>query len=130
MTVLIIVKIRALAREWRLCYNGLRGSIDRWFYHILAVFILITAESVESQTIPGPVLGGVSMLLYGLIASSGLRTLVEEGVDYKDKRNLTISSVVMVIGIGGGVLQFTVGSDFVFSLGGVALATVVGIVLN
>ena len=82
------------------------------------------------QTIPGPVLGGVSMLLYGLIASSGLRTLVEEGVDYKDKRNLTISSVVMVIGIGGGILQFTVGSDFVFSLGGVALSTVVGIVLN
>jgi len=82
------------------------------------------------QTIPGPVLGGVSMLLYGLIASSGLRTLVEEGVDYKDKRNLTISSVIMVIGIGGGILQFTVGSDFVFSLGGVALSTVVGIVLN
>ncbi|MBP3709051.1 MAG: uracil permease [Treponema sp.] len=82
------------------------------------------------QTIPGPVLGGISMLLYGLIASSGLRTLVEEGVDYQDKRNLTISSVIMVIGIGGGMLQFAVGSDFVFSLGGVALSTVVGIVLN
>ena len=82
------------------------------------------------QTIPGPVLGGISMLLYGLIASSGLRTLVEEGVDYQDKRNLTISSVIMVIGIGGGMLQFAVGKDFVFSLGGVALATVVGIVLN
>ena len=82
------------------------------------------------QTIPGPVLGGISMLLYGLIASSGLRTLVEEGVDYQDKRNLTISSVIMVIGIGGGILQFTVGKDFMFSLGGVALATVIGIFLN
>ena len=82
------------------------------------------------QTIPGPVLGGVSMLLYGLIASSGLRTIVESGVDYKDKRNLTISSVIMVIGIGGGVLQFHIGKEFVFSLGGVALATVIGIVLN
>ena len=82
------------------------------------------------QTIPGPVMGGISMLLYGLIASSGLRTIVESGVDYKDKRNLTISSVIMVIGIGGGILQFNIGADFHFALGGVALATVVGIVLN
>lgn len=82
------------------------------------------------QTIPGPVLGGISMLLYGLIASSGLRTIVESGVDYKDKRNLTISSVILVIGIGGGMLQFSIGSEFTFSLGGVALATVVGILLN
>ncbi len=82
------------------------------------------------QTIPGPVLGGISMLLYGLIASSGLRTLVEEGVDYQDKRNLTISSVIMVIGIGGGILQFSIGKEFSFSLGGVALATIVGIFLN
>ncbi len=82
------------------------------------------------QTIPGPVMGGISMLLYGLIASSGLRTIVESGVDYKDNRNLTISSVILVIGIGGGLLEFHVGKDFVFSLGGVALATVVGILLN
>jgi uracil permease len=82
------------------------------------------------QTIPTPVLGGICTLLYGLIASSGLRTIVESGVDYQNKRNLTISSVIMVIGIGGGVLQFNVGSGFQFSLGGVALATVVGIILN
>lgn len=82
------------------------------------------------QTIPAPVMGGISMLLYGLIASSGLRTIVESGVDYKDKRNLTISSVIMVIGIGGGLLQFNIGKEFNFMLGGVALATVVGIILN
>lgn len=81
------------------------------------------------QTIPTPVLGGICTLLYGLIASSGLRTLVDAGVDYQEKRNLTISSVIMVIGIGGGVLQFMV-KNFKFSLGGVALATVVGILLN
>ncbi len=81
------------------------------------------------QTIPTPVLGGICTLLYGLIASSGLRTLVDAGVDYQEKRNLTISSVIMVIGIGGGVLQFMIGS-FKFSLGGVAFATVVGILLN
>ena len=82
------------------------------------------------QTIPGPVMGGISMLLYGLIASSGLRTIVESGVDYKNKRNLTISSVILVIGIGGGMLQFMIGEQFTFRLGGVALATVVGILLN
>jgi len=82
------------------------------------------------QTIPTPVLGGICTLLYGLIASSGLRTIVESGVDYQNKRNLTISSVIMVIGIGGGMLQFTIGNGFQFSLGGVAFATIVGILLN
>jgi uracil permease len=82
------------------------------------------------QTIPSPVLGGISMLLFGVIASSGLRTLVESGVDYKDKRNLTISSVILVIGIGGGRLAFSITGDFQFELAGIALATVVGIILN
>lgn len=82
------------------------------------------------QTIPAPVMGGISMLLYGLIASSGLRTIVESGVDYQDKRNLAISSVILVIGIGGGMLGFSIGDTFEFSLNGVALATVVGILLN
>lgn len=82
------------------------------------------------QTIPNPVLGGISMLLFGTIASSGLRTLVDSGVDYENKRNLTISSVILVIGIGGGVITFAIGENMQFSLGGVALATLVGILLN
>ena len=82
------------------------------------------------HTIPSPVLGGISMLFFGIIASSGLRTLVESGVDYQDKRNLTISSVILTIGIGGGMLQFALGGSLTFSLGSVALATLVGIVLN
>ncbi|MBQ0004173.1 MAG: uracil permease [Treponema sp.] len=82
------------------------------------------------STIPTPVLGGICTLLYGLIASSGLRTIVDAGVDYQDKRNLTISSVILVLGIGGATLSFMVGQNFKFVLGGVALATVVGIILN
>ncbi|MHB9295048.1 uracil permease [Pillotina sp. SPG140] len=82
------------------------------------------------QTIPTPVMGGISMLLFGIIASSGLRTIVESGVDYKDKRNLSISSVIFVIGIGGGKLAFNITNDVHFELAGVALATVVGIILN
>jgi len=82
------------------------------------------------QTIPTPVLGGVSILLFGIIASSGLRTIVEAGVDYKDKRNLIITSVILVVGIGGGKLAFNFTQDLHFELAGIALATVVGIILN
>ena len=82
------------------------------------------------QTIPGPVLGGISMLLYGFIAANGLRTMAEAGIDYKSNRNLIIPSVILAIAIGGAMLQFNVGGSFEFSLGGVALASVAGIILN
>src|SRR5690606_29504618 len=51
-------------------------------------------------SIPTPVMGGVSILLFGLIASSGLRMLVDSGIDYSHSRNLILSSVVLVLGIG------------------------------
>lgn len=97
---------------------------------IAVVLSLFPKFGALIQTIPSPVLGGISMLLFGIIASSGLRTLVDSGVDYQDKRNLTISSIILVIGIGGGMLQFTVGKNLQFSLGAVALSTLVGILLN
>ncbi|MDR0999055.1 MAG: NCS2 family nucleobase:cation symporter, partial [Treponema sp.] len=98
---------------------------------LIAVFLsLFRKFGALIQTIPTPVLGGISMLLFGIIASSGLRTIVESGVDYKDKRNLTISSVIFVIGIGGGRLAFAITENVHFELAGVALATVVGITLN
>jgi uracil permease len=98
---------------------------------VMAVFLSFFRKfGALIQTIPTPVLGGISMLLFGIIASSGLRTIVESGVDYKDKRNLTISSVIFVIGIGGGRLAFAITENVRFELAGVALATVVGIVLN
>jgi uracil permease len=98
---------------------------------VIAVFLSFFRKfGALIQTIPTPVLGGISMLLFGIIASSGLRTIVESGVDYKDKRNLTISSVIFVIGIGGGRLAFAITENVRFELAGVALATVVGITLN
>ncbi len=98
---------------------------------VIAVLLsFVTKVGAIIQTIPTPVMGGISMLLFGIIASSGLRTIVESGVDFKCKRNLTISSVIMVIGIGGGKLAFAVGDGLTFQLAGVALATLVGILLN
>ena len=78
------------------------------------------------STIPTPVMGGVSILLFGIIASSGLRMLVENKVDVSRKRNLIISSVILVIGIGGAAIHI----GKVFSLEGMALASIIGVVLN
>lgn len=82
------------------------------------------------RTIPLPVMGGVAMMLFGIIASAGIRTLVEAKVDYTCKRNLTISSIILVVGIGGGKIMFDIGDGLTFQLGGVALATLIGIILN
>jgi uracil permease len=77
-------------------------------------------------TIPTAVLGGISILLFGIIASSGLRMLVDNNIDFGDKRNLVISSIILVIGIGGAKLHFT----DTFEVGGMALAAIVGVLLN
>lgn len=77
------------------------------------------------HSIPNPVIGGISIVLFGVIAASGLRILIENKIDLDNKRNLIISSVILIIGIGGFLLQF--GN---FSLSGMALATVIGIILN
>ncbi|MFV9509961.1 uracil permease [Tepidibacillus sp. LV47] len=79
------------------------------------------------STIPTPVMGGVSILLFGIIASAGLRMLVENGIDYSDKRNLVISSVIMVIGVGNAALHL---KGIHIDIEGMALATIVGVILN
>lgn len=78
------------------------------------------------RSIPGPVMGGISMMLFGVIAASGLRTLIENQVDLGKTRNLLIASVILVLGVGNATLNLG-GS---ITLSGMALATLVGIVLN
>jgi uracil permease len=97
---------------------------------IAIVLSFIQKVGAIIQTIPTPVMGGISMMLFGIIASAGIRTVVESGVDYSCKRNLTISSVILVIGIGGGMIMFPISDALTFELGGVALATFTGIILN
>ncbi len=77
-------------------------------------------------TIPTAVLGGISILLFGIIASSGLRMLVDHKIDFGQQRNLVIASVILVIGIGGATIEF---SD-TFKIEGMALAAIVGVLLN
>ena len=77
------------------------------------------------QSIPTPVMGGVSMLLFGVIAASGLRILVERKVDYSKPANLMLTAIVM--GLGVSTASITIGS---ITLKGMALATVVAILLS
>src|SRR5699024_3811945 len=76
-----------------------------------------------------PVMGGVSILLFGIIASSGLRMLVENKIDFGNNRNLIIASVILVLGIGKAHLDFT-GIGIHLNIEGMALAATVGILLN
>lgn len=78
------------------------------------------------RTIPDPVIGGISIILFGMIASVGARTVVENQVDFKVSRNLIIASVILIIGIGGAVLKIWGNIQF----GGMGLAAIIGIILN
>lgn len=77
------------------------------------------------QSMPVPVMGGISLLLFGVIAASGVRMLVEEKVDYSKASNLILTSVVLIVGISGAFLK--IGH---VQLKGMALATVVGMILS
>lgn len=93
---------------------------------ILAVALGFVGKiSAVILSIPNPVISGISFVLFGVIAASGLKILIENKVDFDKKKNLIIASVILVVGIGGLVLE--VGT---FTLSAMALATVLGIALN
>ncbi|HRZ12936.1 MAG TPA: uracil-xanthine permease family protein [Kiritimatiellia bacterium] len=77
------------------------------------------------RTIPSPVMGGIMVLLFGMIAAIGAGTLVKAQLDMSKPRNLVIASVILVVGIGD--LQVSCGR---FAMGGIGLAGIVGILLN
>lgn len=93
---------------------------------IAVILSFITPVQAVIMSIPAPVLGGMSLLLYGVIASNGLRVLIDNQVDFNEQRNLVIAAVMMVIGLGGAVVPLTE----LANLSGTALAAVVGVVLN
>lgn len=77
------------------------------------------------QTIPGAVMGGVSILLFGVIASSGVRVLINNQIDFGRQRNLIIGAVILIVGIGG--LTINIGK---ITLSGMALAAIIGVILH
>ena len=102
-----------------------------WYAGAFAFVIggFVPKVSAVISSIPTPVMGGISLLLFGLIASSGLRLLVKSGIDYSHSRNLIMSSVVLTIGIGMETGGFTIPFGD-YSIPGMALATFIGIILN
>jgi uracil permease len=92
---------------------------------IAIVMSFIPKIGMLIHTIPVPVMGGICILLFGIIGSQGVRMLVEAGIDFSQKRNLIIASVILVIGIGGA--HITIGG---VQFSEMPLATYVGILLN
>ncbi|MCZ0717530.1 NCS2 family nucleobase:cation symporter [Aerococcus sp. YH-aer221] len=93
---------------------------------IIAMFLACFGKfTALITTIPNAVLGGMSILLYGVIASNGLKVLIERQVDFNQVRNLIITSAMLVLGLGGAVLDIGV-----VTFSGTALAAMTGIILN
>jgi uracil permease len=116
------IGVMAITRVYSVWVIGVAAVIA-----ILLSFIGPVAVVIENM--PMPVMGGVSILLFGIIASSGFRIFVEDKIDFGKKRNLIITSVIIVLGVGGASINFMMNGSSV-QISGIALATVVGIILN
>ena len=93
---------------------------------VIAIILSFVGKLAAAiQSIPVPVMGGVSLLLFGVIASSGIRMLVESKVDYNKPSNLILTSVILILGVSNA--HITLGS---VTLKGMALSTVVAIILS
>jgi uracil permease len=93
---------------------------------VIAILLSFSGTfSAIVSNIPAPVMGGVSLLLFGVIAASGLRIFVEQKVDFAKPTNMLLATVVLVVGISGATLTWGA-----VTLKGMALATIIGIILS
>lgn len=114
--------VLALTRVW-----------DPLVMRIAAVFAIVlglfTKLGALISTIPTAIIGGISIILFGMIAAIGVRTVVENQVDFTKTRNLIIAAVILVLGLGGAMFPVNIG-QFSLNIEGMALAAIVGIILN
>jgi uracil permease len=114
--------VLALTRVW-----------DPVVMRIAAVFAivlgLVPKLGAIISSIPGAIIGGISIILFGMIAAVGARTLVENKVDLTKSRNLIIAATIVVLGLGGAVLPINIGA-LALNVEGMALAAIIGIILN
>ena len=108
---------------------GMTKVASVWVIGLAAIFAILLGFlgkfTALISTIPNPVLGGVSLLLYGFIAVNGLKVLIENRVDFSKSRNVIIASSMLVLGLGGAALTFGT-----VTVSGMSLAAVVGVILN
>ena len=112
---------------------GMTKVASVWVIGLAAIIAIIIGFlgklSAIFSTIPNPVLGGVSLLLYGFIAVNGLKVLVKNQINFENIRNVIIASTMLVLGLGGAILTLESG-DISISITGMSLAAIVGILLN
>lgn len=96
---------------------------------IAIIFGFLGKLTAVISSIPNPVLGGVSILLYGFISVNGLKTLVDNHIDFSNTKNVIVASTMLVLGLGGAAVSF-ITKNMSVTLSGMSLAAIVGILLN
>ncbi len=97
---------------------------------IIAIIFAFSGHLTALLTaIPAPVLGGISVLLYGFICVNGLKILIQNQVDFNNTKNVVVVATMLVLGLGGATLALAYG-DLSLAMSGMSLAAIVGIVLN
>lgn len=108
---------------------ALTGAYNPLIMRIAATFAIflsfIPKFTAIISTIPMPVIGGISMLLFGMIASIGVKNMIDAKLDFTNSKIIIVSSVMLVIGLGGAVFEFGK-----FRIEGLGLAAIIGILLN
>ena len=112
---------------------GMTKVASVWVTGLAAVFAIIFGFlgklTAVISSIPNPVLGGISILLYGFISVNGLKTLIDNNVDFSRPKNVIVASSMLVLGLGGAAISL-ITKNISVSLSGMSLAAVVGILLN
>ena len=112
---------------------GMTKVASVWVIGLAAIIAIIIGFlgkfTALVATIPSPVLGGVSLLLYGFIAVNGLKVLIHNQVDFDDSKNIVVASSMLVLGLGGAAISIISG-DLSITISGMSLAAIVGILLN
>lgn len=109
----------------------LTGVMDPVVIEIAAIISILLSMSpvldTAISTIPSCIIGGISFVLYGMISAIGLRTMVEQKVDFTKMRNVLIAAIILVSGLGFNAYPIHLGK---LEFGGLACAAVFGILLN
>ena len=112
---------------------GMTKVASVWVIGLAAIFAIclgfLGKFTAIVSTIPNPVLGGVSLLLYGFIAVNGLKVLIQNQIDFGKSKNVVVASTMLVLGLGGAAISIVSG-DLAVTISGMSLAAIIGILLN
>lgn len=112
---------------------GITKTASVWVIGLAAIIAIIFGFlgqlTAIISSIPSPVLGGVSILLYGFISVNGLKILIQNKVDFENTKNVIVASSMLVLGLGGAAISI-ITKNISVSISGMSLAALVGILLN